>query len=74
MKIINIFRFLDDRLFATCSDDTTVALWDARNTRHKVAVLRGHSNWVKNIEYSSKEGLLVTSGFDGAIYSWDINR
>ena len=36
--------------------------------------MRGHSNWVKNIEYDSKESLLVTSGFDGAIYTWDINQ
>lgn len=30
-------------------------------------------NWVKNIEYSTKENLLVTSGFDGSIFTWDIN-
>lgn len=35
--------------------------------------LRGHSNWVKNIEYAKEEGLLVTSGFDGSIFTWDIN-
>ena len=29
---------------------------------------------MKNIEYESKESLLVTSGFDGAIYTWDINH
>jgi len=71
---VNCIRFLDSRTFATCSDDTTVALWDARNLKNKVRTLRGHSNWVKNIEYDSKESLLVTSGFDGAIYTWDINQ
>lgn len=30
-------------------------------------------NWVKNIEYSTRESLLVTSGFDGSIFTWDIN-
>ena len=40
----------------------------------QVRTLRGHSNWVKNIEYESRESLLVTSGFDGAIYTWDINQ
>lgn len=28
---------------------------------------------MKNIEYSQKHGMLVTSGFDGTIFSWDIN-
>ena len=36
--------------------------------------MRGHSNWVKNIEYSAKDNYLVTSGFDGAIFAWDINK
>ena len=34
---------------------------------------KGHTNWVKNIEYSHRESLLVTSGFDGQILTWDIN-
>lgn len=72
--IINNIRFLDQRMFATCSDDSTVALWDARNLKQRIRTLRGHSNWVKNIEYSPKDSLLLTSGFDGSIYTWDINR
>lgn len=69
----HIYRFLTDNLFATCSDDSTVALWDKRNLKSKVRSLHGHMNWVKNIEYSTKENLLVTSGFDGSIFTWDIN-
>lgn len=60
-------------MFATCSDDSTVALWDARNLKNRIRTLQGHSNWVKNIEYSPKDNLLLTSGFDGSIYTWDIN-
>ncbi|KAG8234229.1 hypothetical protein J437_LFUL007734 [Ladona fulva] len=70
---VNCVRFLDSRVFATCSDDSTVALWDARNLKNRIRTLHGHSNWVKNIEFSSREDLLVTSGFDGSIYTWDIN-
>ncbi|KAM8706421.1 hypothetical protein ACLKA7_010661 [Drosophila subpalustris] len=69
---VNCIKFFDDRLFATGSDDFTVALWDLRNMKQKLRVLHGHSNWVKNIEYSSKDKLLVTSGFDGSIFTWDI--
>nr|CAD7445312.1 unnamed protein product [Timema bartmani] len=71
---VNCVRFLDSRVFATCSDDSTVALWDARNLKTRIRTLNGHSNWVKNIEFSPRDGLLVTSGFDGSIYTWDINR
>lgn len=60
-------------MFATCSDDTTIALWDVRYLKKKIRSLLGHSNWVKNIEFSVKDKLLVTSGLDGSIYTWDIN-
>ncbi|XP_075223965.1 DDB1- and CUL4-associated factor 10 homolog isoform X2 [Lycorma delicatula] len=70
---VNCVRFLDSRVFATCSDDSTVALWDARHLKNRIRTLLGHSNWVKNIEFSQSDSLLVTSGFDGKIYTWDIN-
>lgn len=73
LDCVNCVRFLDSRVFATCSDDSTVALWDARNLKNRIRTLHGHSNWVKNIEFSQNDGLLVTSGFDGSIYTWDIN-
>lgn len=60
-------------MFASCSDDHTVALWDVRNLKRRIRLLQGHSNWVKNIEYSAGDGILVTSGFDGKILGWDIN-
>ncbi|CAB3248910.1 unnamed protein product [Arctia plantaginis] len=70
---VNCVKFLDGRMFATCSDDTTIALWDVRNLKKKIRLLLGHSKWVKNIEFSVKDKLLVTSGLDGSIYTWDIN-
>ncbi|RUS91566.1 hypothetical protein EGW08_000681 [Elysia chlorotica] len=71
---VNCVRFLDNRLFVTCSDDTTVRLWDARNLTNELKVLRGHTSWVKNIEYCSTAGKLITSGFDGNVFAWDINN
>ncbi|XP_051824197.1 DDB1- and CUL4-associated factor 10-like isoform X2 [Antechinus flavipes] len=71
---VNNIRFLDDRLFATCSDDFTVALWDLRKLNSKVCTLQGHTSWVKNIEYDANTRLLVTSGFDGNVIIWDTNR
>uniref|UniRef100_A0A670KDE5 DDB1- and CUL4-associated factor 10 n=1 Tax=Podarcis muralis TaxID=64176 RepID=A0A670KDE5_PODMU len=71
---VNNIRFLDNRLFATCSDDTTIALWDLRKLDTKVCTLHGHTSWVKNIEYDTNTRLLVTSGFDGNVIIWDTNR
>lgn len=65
---------MDNRLFATCSDDTTIALWDLRKLNSKVCSLQGHASWVKNIEYDTNTRLLVTSGFDGNVITWDMNR
>ncbi|TRY76891.1 hypothetical protein TCAL_09583 [Tigriopus californicus] len=71
---VNCVRFLDQHTFATCSDDNTVALWDARYLDSRLRTLAGHSNWVKNIEFSAKDQLLLSSGFDGAVYLWDIKK
>ncbi|XP_041477537.1 DDB1- and CUL4-associated factor 10 homolog [Lytechinus variegatus] len=71
---VNCIRFLDSRTFASGSDDKTIALWDIRNLKRKICTLKGHSNWVKSIEYCQKSGLLVTSAFDGNVLAWDINR
>uniref|UniRef100_A0A8C4PYZ1 DDB1- and CUL4-associated factor 10 n=1 Tax=Eptatretus burgeri TaxID=7764 RepID=A0A8C4PYZ1_EPTBU len=70
---VNNIRFLDGRLFASCSDDATVALWDQRRLTCPVSRLRGHTSWVKNIEFEPLDGLLVTSGFDGNVLVWETN-
>jgi len=72
-RVLCIYRFLDTRLFATCSDDHTVCLWDLRNMKQKVCLLRGHSDMVKNVEIVPEKGIILTSAFDGNINEWNIN-
>lgn len=69
-----LFSFLDSRLFASSSDDRKVALWDVRHMKNHLRLLEGHANWVKSVEYSAKENLLVTADLEGSIHIWDINR
>ncbi|RDD44391.1 DDB1- and CUL4-associated factor 10 [Trichoplax sp. H2] len=70
---VNVVRFLDNRLFISCSDDYTIAVWDFRNTKAKLTTLKGHRNWVKSIEYCAASKVLITSGFDDTIRVWDMN-
>ncbi|KAJ8933926.1 hypothetical protein NQ314_013682 [Rhamnusium bicolor] len=69
---VNCVRFLNDKHFATCSDDTSIKIWDIRKIKSSIRTLHGHSNWVKNIEWSEKDDVMVTSAFDGSIYAWNL--
>ncbi|GLH15746.1 Probable histone-binding protein Caf1 [Gryllus bimaculatus] len=66
-------RFIRDHLFGTCGNDKRVLLWDARNLKSSVRTLRGHRNHVRNLEFSARDGLLLSSGFDGQIFAWQMN-
>lgn len=71
---VNCVRFLDTRSFVTCSDDATIALWDVRNLNEKLSSLKGHTNWVKSIEYHRPSGRLISSAFDDNVRIWNLNR
>ena len=71
---VNCITFLEGNMFATCSDDKTIKIWDRRNMYVHVAHLRGHTNWVKNIEYDPKSNLLFSIAFYDGIRSWDMNK
>jgi len=70
---LNFIKFLDsDTLFATCSDDNTINLWDLRQMKRRLRSLIGHTHWVKNLEFDSKKKVVISSGYDGAVKVWDI--
>lgn len=71
---VNCVTFLDNFSFATCSDDQTIRLWDIRNLISNTGVLRGHKNWVKNIEYDKKTGILFSIAFFDGVRAWDLNK
>ena len=71
---VNCVTFINSRQFATCSDDTTIRLWDLKNLRFPLGVLHGHRNWVKNIEYDRSSGRLFSIAFQDGVRYWDIEN
>jgi WD40 repeat protein len=69
-----IYRFLDNRLHASCSDDMKIKLWDLRQLKSEVRTFNGHTSWVKNVEFASNKGWLMSSAFDHNVFAWDINE
>ena len=68
----NCITFLSDYVFVTCSDDTTIKVWDLRKLQSSVAVLKGHRGWVKNIEYDARSGLLFSVAFNDGVRAWSV--
>ena len=71
---VNCITFLDPFTFATCSDDKTIKMWDLRNLSRSTAVLKGHSSWVKNIEFDRVSGVLFSIAFFDGVRSWDLSQ
>lgn len=71
---VNCVTFISDVQFATCSDDSDIRLWDARNLSSSLSVLRGSLSWVKNVEYDRNSGLLFSIAFNDGVRYWDLDN
>lgn len=69
---VNGFQFIDSTKFASCSDDTTVKLWDIRNIGSAVQTLSELSDWAKNIHYNFEDKILVTSDLRSKIAIYEM--
>ncbi|XP_066020812.1 WD repeat-containing protein 41 isoform X2 [Pocillopora verrucosa] len=80
--IVHLLTVIDDRRFASASDDNLAVIWDAKNGK-RLSVLRGHTRPIKCMlllhqrqEYQNEETatiLLLTGSSDRTILVWDVN-
>ena len=68
---VNGIRFHPDgKLFATCSDDRLIKVWES-DLGTLVATLEGHSLGVTSIDFNADGSQLVSCGRDGQLKLWN---
>lgn len=80
--IVHLLTIIDERRFASASDDNLAVIWDAKTGR-RLHVLRGHTRPIKCMlllrqrqQYQNEEeaaSLLLTGSSDRTILVWDVN-
>lgn len=76
-KECNVVSFnpFNETLFMSAASDSTVALWDARNTSHALHFLEGHTDGIYSGVWSPHQAsVLATSGLDRRVIIWDLSR
>ena len=64
--------FVADKYFISGLANSNILLWDVRNTKKTVNVLKGHSKLIRSLEYHSESSKLISSSYDGNIRYWHI--
>ena len=59
----------DGAHLATASDDRTARIWEAK-TGAEIAVLRGHTDWVRRLAIAPDGARLATASFDRTARIW----
>ncbi|CAF0945522.1 unnamed protein product [Rotaria sordida] len=69
------FNPFSEYILITGSADRTVALWDLRNLKIKIATFESHKDEIFQTHWSSQnETIFASSGSDRRLHIWDLSR
>ncbi|KAG2131540.1 WD40-repeat-containing domain protein [Suillus cothurnatus] len=64
--------FKDSRRIVTCSDDTTLRIWDVRKGALVGGPFEGHRDWVRSSAISPDDRRIASGGRDKRVIIWDV--
>ncbi len=65
----------EKEVFASCSADKTVRIWDTRRPQNAMLTLQAHDTDVNVISWNKKVSYLMISGSDDATFKiWDMRK
>ena len=65
------FSPIDASLVAGADDDNTIKLWNLSNMTEPKAILKGHTDAVKSIDFSPTGELIASAGLDNQVILWN---
>ncbi len=68
LKSVQDIVVLDKNMFASCSGDTTIKIW---NNSKVIQTLEGHTDYVYALEYAKSETILISGSKDATIRLWN---
>ncbi|KRX06561.1 WD40-repeat-containing domain [Pseudocohnilembus persalinus] len=67
---VNDMIFIDEDKIATCSEDSTVKLWEKYKGKFVLSLEGGHNGAILCLSYNISQRILVSGGEDGSVAIW----
>lgn len=65
----------ENNVFASCSSDQTVKIWDTRNKKRSAVSVHASNSDINVITWNTKASYLLASGHDDGVFSvWDLRQ
>ena len=69
---VNDVVMLSPETVASCSNDSTIRLWDARSGGIQLYTMHQHTDYVMALAAAPRQGLLASAGLSSEVFVWDI--